>query len=89
MGSPDSPAEGYALDYRLDEPRAPTRNHNENLQLWPDSVRRRIIIITGLFAFLEPFASTIVAPSLELIAADLHIKSSVKQNVSLIHSTPA
>jgi hypothetical protein len=49
---------------------------------WPIKVRRRAAIMMGLFAFLEPFASSMVAPSLPLIAEELGIVSSVERNVS-------
>jgi hypothetical protein len=49
---------------------------------WPNKVRRRATIMMGLFAFLEPFASSMIAPSLPLIAKELGIVSSVERNVS-------
>jgi hypothetical protein len=49
---------------------------------WSDRVRRGATITMGLFAFLEPFASSMIAPSLPIIAEDFGITSSVERNVS-------
>jgi hypothetical protein len=49
---------------------------------WSDGVRRGATITMGFFAFLEPFASSMIAPSLPIIAEDFGITSSVERNVS-------
>lgn len=50
---------------------------------WPNSKRRRAAVSMGVFAFLEPFASSMIAPSLPLIAEEFGITSSVERNVSV------
>ena len=49
---------------------------------WPNKLRRGTAIMMGLFAFLEAFASSMIAPSLPLIAEEFGSTSSVEQNVS-------
>jgi hypothetical protein len=49
---------------------------------WPNALRLRATACIGVLAFLEPFASSMVAPSLETIAEEFEITSSVKRNVS-------
>jgi hypothetical protein len=49
---------------------------------WPNKVRRGAAITMGVFAFLEPFASSMIAPSLPLIAEEFGITSSVERSVS-------
>jgi hypothetical protein len=54
---------------------------------WPNRVRRGAAITMGMFAFLEPFASSMIAPSLPLISQEFGITSSVERSVSArIHS---
>ncbi|KAK4539880.1 hypothetical protein LTR36_010274 [Oleoguttula mirabilis] len=50
---------------------------------WSNSVRKRALCCLGLFAVLEPFSSSMIAPALQLIAAEFHITSSVKRNLVL------
>lgn len=49
---------------------------------WPRALRLRTTACIGILAFLEPFASSMVAPSLETIAEEFGVTSSVKRNVS-------
>jgi hypothetical protein len=49
---------------------------------WSNKVRRGAAVTMGLFAFLEPFASSMIAPSLPLIAEEFGITSSVERSVS-------
>ncbi|KAF2207338.1 hypothetical protein CERZMDRAFT_51371 [Cercospora zeae-maydis SCOH1-5] len=50
---------------------------------WPPRIKLRAAVIMGLFAFLEPFASSIIAPALPLIADDFGITSSAERNLVL------
>jgi hypothetical protein len=49
---------------------------------WSNASRLKATACIGVLAFLEPFASSMVAPSLEIIAEEFSITSSVKRNVS-------
>jgi len=49
---------------------------------WPKALRLRTTACIGILAFLEPFASSMIAPSLEAIAGEFGVTSSVKRNVS-------
>ena len=53
-----------------------------NPRRWPNNLRLRATLCIGVLAFLEPFASSMVAPSLEAIAEEFSITSPVEQNVS-------
>ncbi|KAM0717760.1 hypothetical protein Q7P37_006092 [Cladosporium fusiforme] len=50
---------------------------------WSDGKRRRAAVCMGLMAFLEPFASSMIAPSLDVIAQEFHVTSSVLRNLLL------
>ncbi|KAH8664612.1 major facilitator superfamily domain-containing protein [Xylariales sp. PMI_506] len=50
---------------------------------WPSSVKKRAILCVGLFAFLQPFASSMIAPCLQLIANEFHVQSSIIRNLYL------
>jgi hypothetical protein len=49
---------------------------------WPNASKLRATSCIGLLSFLEPFASSMVAPSLEIIAEEFNITSPVERNVS-------
>jgi hypothetical protein len=49
---------------------------------WPRASKLRATACIGALSFLEPFASSMVAPSLEIIAEEFNITSSVERNVS-------
>jgi hypothetical protein len=49
---------------------------------WPNTLRQRATACVGILAFLEPFASAMIAPSLETIAEEFGVTSSVERNVS-------
>ena len=63
-----------------------TDNNNSDAtndpRFWPKALRLRATACIGVLAFLEPFASSMVAPALETIAEEFGITSSVKRNVS-------
>lgn len=48
---------------------------------WSNAKRRQAAICMGLLAFLEPFASSVVAPSLDTIAVEFQVSSPVLRNV--------
>ena len=49
---------------------------------WPNAQKLRATACIGALSFLEPFASSMVAPSLEIIAEEFNITSPVERNVS-------
>lgn len=78
-----------------DDATSKSQNKDDSIdpRKWPNSKRRRAAVTMGVFAFLEPFASSMIAPSLSLIAEEFGITSSVERNVSarrhslIVHST--
>jgi hypothetical protein len=57
-------------------------NATNDPRCWSNTLRLKATACIGVLAFLEPFASSMVAPSLETIAEEFNITSSVKRNVS-------
>ena len=49
---------------------------------WQNAQKLRATACIGALSFLEPFASSMVAPSLEIIAEEFNITSPVERNVS-------
>jgi hypothetical protein len=49
---------------------------------WPNARKLRATACIGALSFLEPFASSIIAPSLEIMAGEFNITSPVERNVS-------
>ena len=58
-------------DHKTNDPRS-----------WQNAQKPRATACIGALSFLEPFASSMVAPSLEIIAEEFNITSPVERNVS-------
>lgn len=80
MSTSDSGSKGEDSDKRKSQHDEPTAAVDP--RQWPTKLRRRATITMGMFAFLEPFASSMIAPSLPLIAEEFGITSSVERSVS-------
>jgi hypothetical protein len=73
---------------RAESEKTPSKVETENVdttndpRCWPNASKLRATACIGALSFLEPFASSMVAPSLEIIAEEFNITSSVERNVS-------
>jgi hypothetical protein len=81
-------SEGGNDSCRTESEKTPSKVEIDNVdttndpRCWPNASKLRATACIGALSFLEPFASSMVAPSLEIIAEEFKITSSVERNVS-------
>ena len=84
----DSGIESGSSSFRDESEKTPSTFEIENgdttkdPRSWPNARKLRATACIGALSFLEPFASSIIAPSLEIMAGEFNITSPVERNVS-------
>jgi hypothetical protein len=84
----DSGIESGSSSFRDESQKTPSKVEIENgdaakdPRTWPNARKLRATTCIGALSFLEPFASSIIAPSLEIMAGEFNITSPVERNVS-------
>ena len=87
-GKKSQESESGSGSYRVESEKIPSQVEIENgdatndPRCWPNAQKLRATACIGALSFLEPFASSMVAPSLEIIAEEFKITSPVERNVS-------
>lgn len=84
----DSGIESGNSSFRDESEKSPSTVEIENgdttkdPRSWPNARKLRATACIGALSFLEPFASSIIAPSLEIMAGEFNITFPVERNVS-------